>query len=149
MAAPAIRVFRGDTAVDIEVRKRGHEVSFESVSEEHAYELLDRKLRQRVAQALARGATQDEHEALFHVIDDWWPNRTVAVNVRVEALSAEVVHALHALLAPEYAEWSIAIEVCQGPLSAAIQDLGPVHIYSDVILVTDNEKLASVVSGEA
>ena len=126
----SITVLQGDTAVDIEVRRRAVEVSFGSEHEERAYEALDRALRERIRRVFEAG------ESAVHVPDDWWPNRTAVLEADEQAINPTAIDALQRLLANEYADWSIGIEVYRMLGEDRPEDLGPIHIYVGAILTS-------------
>ena len=126
----SVTILQGDTAVDIEVRRRAVEVRLGSASEERAYEALDRALRERTRQVF------EPESSGVHVLDDWWPNRTAVLEADEQVINPATVDALQRLLAKGYAEWSIRIEVYRGLAGERAEDLGPVHIYVDAVLTT-------------
>ncbi|WP_157603983.1 hypothetical protein [Rhizobacter sp. Root1221] len=126
----SVTVLQGDTAVDIEVRRRAVEVQLGSAHEERAYEALDSALRERTRQVF------ESEGSGVHVLDDWWPNRTAVVEADEQVVNSATVDALQRLLTNEYAEWSVGIEVYRGLGGERPENLGPVHIYVDAILTT-------------
>jgi hypothetical protein len=136
-----VTVFQGDTGVDIEVLRRAVEVSFASEREELAYQESDWKLRERSGRVFV------VRESLVHVVEDWWPNRTAVLEADERAINPSAVDELQHLLANEYAEWSIGIEVYRGLDGDRPEDLGPIHIYADAILTT--KQLIHLVADDA
>ena len=126
----SVTVLQGDTAVDIAVRRRTVTVQLGSAHEERAYEALDKELRERIRQVF------DSKGTGVHVLDDWWPNWTVVLEADEQVINPAVVDALQRLLTSGYAEWSIGIEVYRRLGGERPEDLGPVHIYVDAILIT-------------
>jgi len=124
----SVKVFRGDTAVDIEVLRRATEVVLDSEHEEQEYQKLDWLLHQQVCAVLAGAG------ASFYVNEDWWPNRTKAVELDEASLKPSLVSALQSLLVGQYAHWSIAIEVYRGLQQEHAKGLGPTRIYANDVL---------------
>jgi hypothetical protein len=137
----SVKVFRGDTAVDIEVLRRATEVVFGSEREEQECQKLDWLLYEQVCNVLS-GAS-----ASFYVIEDWWPNRTKAVEADETALKPAVVSALQSLLVGPYAQRSIAIEVYRGLGQDRAEGLGPIRIYGNEVLTI--QKLVGLVAAAA
>jgi hypothetical protein len=137
----SIKVFRGDTAVDIEVLRRATEVAFGSEQEEQEYQKRDWLLHEQVCSVLS-GAN-----APFYVNEDWWPNQTKAVEADETALKPAVVSALQSLLIGPYAQWSIAIAVYRRLGQGRAEDLGPIRIYANEVLTI--QKLLGLVADAA
>jgi hypothetical protein len=137
----SVKVYRGDTAVDIEVLRRATDVALDSEREEQEYQKLDWLLHEKVHNVLS------DANASFYVNEDWSPNQTKAVEADEAALKPAVVSALQSLLVGPYAQWSIAIEVYRGFGQDHAEDLGPIRIYGNEVLTI--QKLVGLVADAA
>jgi hypothetical protein len=144
---PPVRVFSGDTSLDIECKRREVELIFRRKADEHAYEKLDTALRESARQVIDAKSVGLNGELDYFVLDDWWPNRTIAVEIDRTLLTTELVLALWNLLTGPYATWSIAIEVYEKFASGDPEPLGPMRVFAQQILIT--QPVVTAVSSEA
>ena len=144
---PPVRVFSGDTTLNIECQKREVELRFGRKSDEQAYERLDAALRESARRVIEAESVGKYGELDYFVLDDWWPNQTIAIEMDRSLLTTSLLLSLWNLLSGPYESWSIAVEVYEGFASGSSQALGPMRIFAEEILIT--QQIVAAVSGEA
>jgi hypothetical protein len=144
---PPIRVFSGDTSLDIECQRHNVELTFRRKADEQAYEKLNAALRERARCAIDAESVGSNGELDYFVLDDWWPNRTVAIEIDRSPLTTSLLLGLWNLLDGPYATWSIAIEVYERFASEDPRALGPMRVFAQEILIT--QQIVAAVAGEA
>jgi len=144
---PPVRILSDHASLSVECQSREVELTFRRKSDERAYEKLDAALREQARRVLNAESVGSNGELDYFVLDDWWPNRTIAIELDASLLTSELVLGLWNLLAGQYAGWSIAIEVYERFASGDPEALGPMRVFAEEIHIT--RKLVSAVAGEA
>ncbi len=144
---PPVRILSDHASLSVECQPREVELTFRRKSDERAYEKLDAALREHARRVLNAESVGTNGELDYFVLDDWWPDRTIAIELDRSLLTSGLVLGFWNLLAGQYAGWSIAIEVYEGFASGDPEALGSMRIFAEEILIT--REVVAAVSGEA
>ena len=127
-----LELLRGDTAVDIEAMKREVSVSIATKEQEAEYGRQDWRLHTQIQLVAVTQLGPETAQTLIAVHDDWFPSKNKSLSCDQVAISPKFVGALQHLLAGEFADWSLSIEVYRC-YEGQKQDVGPIKVYVEKV----------------
>ena len=145
LGLPPCAIVKSATHVDLELLKLpAAEVQFDSPEEEQRYEQADGRLASKIEKAVAElsgGASDGE---LFHTNWDWYPSKSRSIELDERAFSLALLQRLVSLLAGEYIDWRIHLNVYRSLVKEA-QDFGVACIFANRIIMQKSlhEKLSA------
>ena len=78
---PPVRILSDNASLSVECKPREVDLTFRRKSDERAYEKLDAALREQARRVLNAESVGSNGELDYFVLDDWWPNRTIAIEL--------------------------------------------------------------------
>ncbi len=144
---PPVRILSDNASLSVECEPREVDLTFRRKSDERAFEKLDAALREQARRVLNAESVGSNGELDYFVLDDWWPNRTIAIELDRSLLTSDLMLGLWNSLAGPYAGWSFAVEVYERFASADPEALGTMRVFAEEVLITRN--VVAAVAGEA